>query len=100
MWGYQTYFRISAQTAAEGIFNKLDSNLNPKVFLVGLLVENLHDRHPVCVEPEDCGYKPALFGDVKKQSEHLEAVDKERNILHSHPIAQENHLRRLKDRAL
>jgi len=100
MWGYQPHFRILAQTAAEGIFNKLDRNLNPKVFLIGLLVENLHDRHPVCLEPEDCGYKPALFSDVKQQAEHFEAVDEERNIFHSHPIAQENHLRRLKDNAL
>lgn len=100
MWGYQQHFRIFAQTAAEGIFNKLDKDLNPKVFLVGILVRSRPDRHPLCLEPEDCGYEPAGFDDMKKQAEHFEALDEERHVLHSHPIAQENHLVRLKNRSL
>jgi hypothetical protein len=39
MWGYQPHFQISAKVAAEEIFSRLDRNLNPKVFLVGVLVE-------------------------------------------------------------
>jgi DNA integrity scanning protein DisA with diadenylate cyclase activity len=100
MWGYQAHFRISAQVATEGIFNQLDNKLIPRVFLVGILVEDQDDRYPICIEPEDCGYEPDSFSDVKEQAQHLEAIDEERLIIHSHPIAQENHNQRLKLRAL
>jgi hypothetical protein len=100
MWGYQPHFRISAQSAADGIFSILDRNLCPNVFLVGILVEDRPDRHPICLEPEDCGYRPDMFADVKEQALHLEAVDEERHILHSHPAVQESHTRRLKLKAL
>ena len=100
MWGYQAHFQISARVGAKSIFNKLDKNLKPNVFLVGILFEDRQSSYPVCVEPENCGYDPDLFSDVKKQAQHLEAIDEERFLLHSHPIAQKNHERRLKLRAL
>ena len=100
MWGYQSHFQISAKVAAEGIFSKLDRNLDPKVFLVGILVEDRKDRHDICLEPEDCGYEVHRFSDVLARANHLEAIDEEQHIIHSHPIAQENHNRRIKSRAL
>jgi hypothetical protein len=100
MWGYQSHFQISAKVAAEGIFAKLDKNLAPKVFLVGVLTEDRNDRHPVCLEPEDCGYDVHKFSGVLERANHLEAIDEEKHVLHSHPIAQENHERRMKARAL
>ena len=100
MWGYQPHFQISVKTAAEGVFSKLDTGLIPNVFLIGVLVEDRENRHPICLEPEDCGYDVNRFVDVKEQAQHLEATDEERHIFHSHPIAQENHNRRLKLRAL
>ena len=36
MWEHQSLFRVSAQLFAEGIFNLLDRNLRPVVFLLGL----------------------------------------------------------------
>ncbi|QKG51723.1 hypothetical protein [Hymenobacter sp. BRD67] len=36
MWEHQSLFRVSAQLFAEGIFNLLDRNLRPEVFLLGL----------------------------------------------------------------
>ncbi len=44
MWGYQPHFQISAKTAAEGVFSKLDTGLIPNVFLIGVLVEDRVNR--------------------------------------------------------
>jgi DNA integrity scanning protein DisA with diadenylate cyclase activity len=100
MWGYQTIFQISAKNAAEGIFSKLDKKLAPNVFLIGVLVEDKKNRHPICLEPEDCGYEVFKFADVITRASHLEAIDEEHRIIHSHPIAQENHGNRIKAKAL
>lgn len=100
MWGYQSHFQVHAQIAAEGLFSKLAMNLSPNVFLIGVLAEERKDCHPICLEPEDCGYELHRFADLKEQAKHLEAVDEERYIIHTHPIAQENHNRSLKLRAL
>jgi hypothetical protein len=100
MWGYQSHFRVSAQTAAEGIFDLLDEALSPKVFIVGTLARETDERHPICVEPEDCGYDPQKFADVQVLAEHLEAVDEERRLFHTHPVVQEGHERRIKAKAL
>lgn len=100
MWGYQAHFHISARVAAVNIFDELDKNLKPNVFLVGVLFEDRQGTYPVCFEPENCGYDPDLFSDVKKQAHHLEAIDEERFLLSSHPIVQKNHECRLKLRAL
>jgi hypothetical protein len=41
MWPWQVYFRISCQTTSESLFNQLDRGLNPKVFLLGFLLEGV-----------------------------------------------------------
>lgn len=100
MWGYQIHFRVSAQTSAQSLFSKLDSTLSPHVFLVGVLTEERKDRHPVCLEPEDCGYDVSIFSKVNEQAIHYEATDPDRLLFHSHPVAEENHRKSLKRRAL
>jgi DNA integrity scanning protein DisA with diadenylate cyclase activity len=100
MWGYQSHFQISAQIAAEELFSKLTRNLAPNVFLIGVLAKEQENRHPICLEPEDCGYPLSRFADIQEQARHLEAVDEERHIVHTHPIVQENRYRRLKVRYL
>ncbi|MEH2362224.1 DNA integrity scanning protein DisA nucleotide-binding domain protein [Nostoc sp.] len=100
MWGYQHYFQSSAQTEAKDIFSRLASDLEPNVFLVGVLNEKRDDSHPICLEPEDCGYKPSEFAQVKKQAEYFEAIDPERDVLHGDPNAQKNHEQNLKLNAL
>ncbi len=99
MWGYQQHVQISLQVSAESLFKQIDSNLNPTVFLLGILVDDRNDRHPICVEPEDCGYSVDSFSEIKKLAQELEKVDEERRILHSHPIAQENHDKRISNKA-
>jgi len=95
MWGYQQHVQISFQVSAESLFNKIDYKLNPKVFFLGVLVDDRKDRHPICLEPEDCGYKVENFSDLKSLASELEKVDEERKVFHSHPIAQENHEKRI-----
>ncbi|MEC4004831.1 diadenylate cyclase [Flavobacterium sp. SUN052] len=95
MWGFQQHMLISFQVSSESLFRKLDYKLDPKVFFIGILTEERTDRHPICIEPEDCGFSTHSFADVKKLASELENVDEERRIFHSHEIAQENHNRRI-----
>src|SRR5574341_1485679 len=96
MWGYQQFFQITLQHYAERLFEKIDPYLKPKIFLVGILNNDLKNRHQICLEPEDCGYSQSDFEKVIELASQLEAVDAETRILHSHPVAQENHDRSVK----
>lgn len=95
MWGYQQHFKISIETTAKSLFSKIDPRLSPNVFLLGILTEKRNDRHPVCLEPEDCGFDVNDFTDIHSLATELEKVDEERQIFHSHPLAQENHEKRI-----
>lgn len=99
MWGYQRHTLISLQSLADRIFDKLKSNLKPEVFLLGILTEERDDRYPICLEPEDCGYDISDFNDISKLAIELEKVDEAQFLHHSHPIAQENHNKRLKSKS-
>ena len=63
MWSRQLHFRCRFQSIATELFNRVDINLQPKVFLLGI---SLCDRHKICFEPEDCGYRVDLFSDIVK----------------------------------
>jgi DNA integrity scanning protein DisA with diadenylate cyclase activity len=91
MWGYQRHFQRSLQFEATKLFDKIDNRLDPILFLIGLLVDDRADRHKICLEPEDCGYRIEAFRDVEALANELEKVDEESKIHHSHPIAQERH---------
>jgi hypothetical protein len=99
MWGYQHFVQSSFELTASRLFSLVDPGLRPKVFLLGILVDERTDRHPICVEPEDCGYSVRAFSEVKNVALELEKVDEERKLLHSHPIAQENHDKRISNKA-
>lgn len=99
MWGYQPHFQLSVKVTAERLFGKLVKGLNPRVFLVGVWfdTDTLPRTYPVCLEPEDeCGYDPEIFNGIHEKAKELEKNDPENKIFHSHPIAQENHERRIK----
>lgn len=100
IWGYQRHFQISLQLFAKRLFDKLDPRLNPHVFLVGILIKGVENRHKICLEPEDCGYNQEDFKTILELAQQLEAVDAESHIWHSHPIAQEHHNLRLKNNSL
>ncbi len=99
MWGYQLHFRVSIETMAKNLFDRLDRRLSPHVFLLGILVDERKDRHPICLEPEDCGFHVDKFSSIKNLASELEKVDEEKNVFHSHPVAQQNHEKRISMRA-
>ena len=100
MWGYQSHFQSKAQRFAESVFNKLDKNLKPNVFLVGILVEEKDNSYPVCVEPEECGYDPSIFSNVQEEARKLAANDEDRDIVHTHAEVAKQELKKIELRAL
>jgi len=88
MWENQSLFRVSAQLFAEGVFNLLDRNLRPEVFLLGLASgREVDDPESVVVEPASLRYSPADFGDIKALAASLEAdaLRPRENVYHLHP---------------
>lgn len=99
MWGYQQHFKISIEVTAKSLFELVDKRLSPNVFLLGVLVDEQENRHPICLEPEDCGFDAKCFSDISTLAKELEKVDEETRIFHSHPIAQKSHEKRISTRA-
>ncbi len=99
MWGFQQHFQVSIDVAAKSLFTQIDSELRPSTFLIGVLVDERDDRHPICLEPEDCGYDEKAFSKLRVLASELEEVDEEKRIFHSHPIAQANQAKRISNKA-
>jgi hypothetical protein len=87
MWEHQSLFRVSAQLFAEGVFNLLDRNLRPEVFLLGLgAAKESDDPDAVIVEPTSIRYQPADFIGIKDRAAMLEADAGPRDMVyHLHP---------------
>lgn len=100
MWGYQQHFQISAKHRAEELFHKLNPEFETEVFLLGLRREDDPQQHPVCLEPEDCGFKPEDFAEVRQDAEHRYAVDPERNLMATVQSHHDAIHRRVKNRAM
>ena len=99
MWGYQQHFRVCLEVEVKNLFKKLDEQFDPKIFLIGLLVDNRPDRHSVCLEPEDCGFNVKYFEKINDLASELESVDEESRMIHTHPVAQANHEAALTNKA-
>lgn len=99
MWGYQRHVQVSLEVTAKSLFDEIDKELRPTVFLLGVLVEDRNDRHPICLEPDDCGFSVTSFKEIKQLAQQLEKVDEEGNVFHSHPSVQQGHLKRISNRA-
>jgi hypothetical protein len=100
MWGCQHLYHNEIESSAIHLFRSIDSNLVPNVFLVGILSEEMDNRHRICLEPEFCGYKVESFGDVKALSNELTAVDQENRIHHTSARFQEQHEKNISVNAL
>lgn len=87
MWEHQSLFRVSAQLFAEGIFNLLDRNLRPEVFLLGLASgREENDPHSVVIEPPTLRYSPSDFAGIKTLAATFEVDAGPRdNVYHLHP---------------
>jgi hypothetical protein len=90
MWGYQDMFRIHVEVSAESALGRLDGNLQPKVFLVGILEEDTRERFPACVEPEKEHWIESEAFDITKQlATSIGATYVESQLFQSHPLAQQ-----------
>lgn len=90
IWGYQEHFRVIHETHAKSLFQLLDKRLEPKVFLVGVLVDDYDDRYPACVEPENNFWiLSESFNNILEQAKHFVKTYPESNILQSHHLAQQ-----------
>lgn len=91
MWEHQSLFRVSAQLFAEGVFNLLDRNLKPEVFLLGLASAKEPDEpQAVVLEPTNHRYHTTDFAEVKVRAATLEADDGPRDVVyHLHPTDQD-----------
>ncbi len=87
MWEHQSLFRVSAQLFAEGIFNLLDRNLRPEIFLLGFAsAKEADDPDAVVIEPASTRYSPNDFQDVKAHAATLEAnAGPQGSVYHLHP---------------
>jgi len=88
MWGFQQHFQISLKVSAEELFKELDPNFEVKVFLLGLVRNESPTNHPICLEPEECGFEPRDFGSVREDAKHFLAVAPDRNMMATHPAHQ------------
>ena len=100
MWGYQQHFWAAVKFQAEDLFHALNPDFEVEAFLLGILRATTPNRHPVCLEPEDCGFLPSRFAGVRKDAEHYREIDPERAIICSHPAHQRSVDSRVEHRAL
>lgn len=89
MWPWQVHYRISAQTDAESLFNQLDKHLNPNIFLIGFLEEEIAGRLPICIEPEVLDYEISEFKNIQTISDEIYSTRKDRNMLYTGEGMQE-----------
>ena len=84
MWPWQVYFRISCQTSAEGIFNQLDRNLKPQVFLLGFHTKKDNkDDAPVCIDPEQITYSLDEFKSINDLAHQLYQNNEDRKLFYT-----------------
>ncbi|KAA9327494.1 hypothetical protein F0P96_16050 [Hymenobacter busanensis] len=90
MWDYQSLFRVSAQLLAEGVFNLLDRNLRPEVFLLGMAAAREADEPgAVRIEPATHRYSPENFAQVKARAASLEPDAAREVVYHLHADDQD-----------
>ena len=102
MWGYQIHFRAGINHDVDNIFSSLDKRFQPEIFLVGILVDEHNERRfPACVEPEnDFWALSEDFNNVLQDAQNSLKNDPEKNLFHTHPLAQKYHDTRIFKRAV
>lgn len=101
MWGYQDHFRIHMRVTAEFALKRLDLDLQPEVFLVGILQDDRNDRFPACVEPEEEHWiESEAFYATEELAEPIRETYVESRLQQSHPLAQQRQDEALKHRSI
>ncbi len=90
MWGYQDMYRIHVQVSAEFALKRLDEELRPEAFLVGILQEERADRYSACVEPENEHWiESEAFNGAAEMAASIRENYPEAQLFQSHPLAQQ-----------
>ena len=75
MWGYQPFFRFAIERRAKEVLEKVAPGLEPapqpNAILVGIRTPEKTGGHPVCVEPEDGEWDPAVFFECAGRAEAI-----------------------------
>ena len=101
MWGYQDFFRIHVQTRAESVLKRIDPELSPDVFLVGILEADREDRYDACVDPEtEHWIDSEAFDRAHEIASSILGTYVESQIRQSHPVAQRQQDERLYRRCI
>lgn len=82
MWGYQSHYRYEIQRRAKKVLELIAPGLSVDALLVGVRVPGHTDGHPVCVEPEDEGWDPALFFGCAARADALFADHPEHDVFY------------------
>lgn len=75
IWAYQRNFRRSVQYNASKLVELLDEDLVAETFLLGLPRDGKAELHPVCLEPEECGWTAPEFSSVRTDADALLALE-------------------------
>ena len=101
MWGFQPHFRAGVEWDAKKVLGALEPTLKPRAFLIGVRITDDAQRAPACVEPEVHHWAESSdFYDVISDVETIKNSYSESQVLHTHPIAQQNADNQLFRRAL
>lgn len=71
MWGYQPHFQGEMEFRARQVLQRIAPTVQPKALLVGVRTPEKTDGYPVCVEPEDGDWDPAMFFGCAERAEQI-----------------------------
>lgn len=92
IWGYQALFRGACTFSATKLFRKIDSRIEPELFLVGIRIDEMPNRYPACVEPENNWWiNSDAFDDTIQLANQVVDNLPESKLIHTHPIADKQH---------
>lgn len=99
MWGWQPYFRMSLESAAESAFTKIGAeSLQPVALLIGFARPGGSAAFDLCVEPEDGPVRPDALEGVVQAGEDAYLASDDANIFHTGEGMNEARHRQYRDR--
>ena len=96
MLEYQGRVQTSLDLTAKTMLGGIDFQLNPRVFLIGINVDQRTDRPQFCLEPKDCGYSIEWFAEVKNHIPKLFDEDRKNNKKSSSHLSEKAYILAIK----
>lgn len=89
MWKWQVHYMISCKVKAESLFNKIDHELLPTAFLIGIRVNNNLTTPVICFEPEKMEFLAVKLKDIEQMAIQVEKNDPRRSMRYTGEGMQE-----------